>query len=51
MNFTCHSGMHLIAKTHTHSNNITTTAEVEKQLRDGVNPVEVKLFLRLTPRI
>ena len=27
---------------------ITITAEVEKQLRDGVSPAEVKISLRLT---
>ena len=40
--------MHFIAKTRTHSDNITIIAEVEKQLRDGVRPADVKICLRLT---
>ena len=35
-------------KTHTNSDNITITAEVEKQLRDRLSPADVKISLRLT---
>ena len=35
-------------KTRTYSGNITITAEVKKQLRDGVSPADIKISLRLT---
>ena len=40
--------MHFIAKTRTYSDDITITAEIEKQLRDGVSRADVKITLRLT---
>ena len=35
-------------KTRTYSDNITITADVEKQLQDGVSPANVKTSLGLT---
>ena len=37
-----------LEKTRTQSDNITINAEVEKQLRDGVSPTDIKLSLGLT---